>query len=423
MSQPAADGTVDTKAFSEAEYDALLREARTHLPLYLQAAADVRHEPVTNVARIVGLPEADVTRIVATHVCLSGAADRFVAALPEARRRPASRSTRPSTRAQAVDGAIDWASTTRARTASAVSGPLFVTRSARRVFDIPENRTLVWALRTLEGHAADALADTNAAQLDRPGWLRLIGERRDAVQRALASAVLRGVEPRAPDSDALRRLSGQRTRLYRLRLPALVSVLRAAAGDDEQELMRALCERYFEPDRAWRLFEVVVSLRLASAFAARLGPPVRTRLLTGSKRTPFATHVLPDGGAVELVRAGWPPTAPSSKRKTTARRHGFVLGEAEPDLVARRTTSDGRTVDCVVIELKASRDPRYLAAGLDQLLRYLSDQPDLVGAAPAGWLVAPPENVFSAHDPVPGEPLWIATADEVAGALVDRMTR
>jgi len=82
----------------------------------------------------------------------------------------------------------------------------------------------------------------------------------------------------------------------------------------------------------------------------------------------------------------------------------------------------GAHPDCVVLELKATRSPGYPGAGLSQLLAYLSQRPGLFDKAPAGWLVAPNSDAFEHAPPIPGEPLWVVGADDVAVAAAERVT-
>jgi hypothetical protein len=42
-----------------------------------------------------------------------------------------------------------------------------------------------------------------------------------------------------------------------------------AQEPSEADLTDLLCQRYFEPERNWQLYELVVALRIARAFAER----------------------------------------------------------------------------------------------------------------------------------------------------------
>lgn len=104
-----------------------------------------------------------------------------------------------------------------------------------------------------------------------------------------------------------------------------------------------------------------------------------------------------------------------------ALRHYEIAGEAaRPDLVIERRRG-GRTVDAVLLELKASRSAATLSGGLMQLLSYLKDRPDLFGSRPSAWLVALPSRAFRTADPE-GRELWGVDSAQVAAAAVERLT-
>jgi hypothetical protein len=82
----------------------------------------------------------------------------------------------------------------------------------------------------------------------------------------------------------------------------------------EDDITELLCERWFRPNHDWRLFEVVVVLRLARAFAAASPVRRRARLLYGTGGSPYARYTLPDGDEVRLhTRAGRRRRAPQRR--------------------------------------------------------------------------------------------------------------
>ena len=200
-------------------------------------------------------------------------------------------------------------------------------------------------------------------------------------------------------------------------------MLLALADPDEQTLSEVLCQRYFEPHRAWKLFEVLVALRLARELSRPthgLGRR-RSRLLAGSDRAvAFARYGLPGGGELSLTYQGWPADVGASVRQKTAVRHGFHPKPSIPDLFVSRTDAHGAIEDAVVLELKATKRGGYLGEGLSQLLGYLGERPELLDQPPSGWLVAPASDAFSSAAPQLGEALWIVDADEVAARVAER---
>jgi hypothetical protein len=74
------------------------------------------------------------------------------------------------------------------------------------------------------------------------------------------------------------------------------------------------------------------------------------------------------------------------------------------------------------LELKATRDPGYLADGLSQILGYLKERPARFGATASGWLVAPQSPAFHEAPPMADDPLWVVADVDVAEAAVVRLT-
>lgn len=412
--------TVDTR-LPAAERSALLQEVRTHLPAFLSVAATERLDPVGDVSCLLGLHPADLTRVIATHVVLTNEVRDFVAALPEGLRNPLTASVRPKVVSQAVRGGIDWGATVRHRASAGAAGPtLFVMRPARRVFDTPENRALTYALEQLDlalRRVAPASSDERVGVYNN-GWFGDIVANAARVREARRHHWLRAVPAEQPDARTLRRLRAARTSFYRLRIPEVISVLERYEKPSTDDTVTLLAQRYFEPERDWLLFEVTVALRLARAFAARSVGRRPSRLLVGTGTHPFARYRMHNNEEVRLWYQAWPSDAGSSAHTDARSRYGIAAGPSRPDFVIQRRVG-GAPADAVLIEAKASRDGRYLGAGLMQLLGYLKDRPNLFGVAPSGWLVAPASNAFKSASSN-GTALWAVNSDDIAPALLAR---
>ena len=406
---------VDT-SFSADEREALLDEVRYHLPAFLSSGAVEREDPIGDVGELLNLRAADLRRVVAVHIGLSAQLTAFAAGLPTGLRRPITSSTRPRVVTQAVRGSIDWGATVRLHATTAATG-LYVVRPARRVFDTPENRALAWALQRLE---AELSAVAPSLEVAASGWTGRLQTNLRAIQSARRHPWLREVPPERPDPSTLKRLAAARTLFYKLLLPEVLRAMRrwmdAPSPSDITEL---LCSRYFEPSRNWQLFEVVVALRLARAFADVSTGKRRGRLLAGTGRAPFAGYRLPDGGEIFLWYQTWPHAAGASIHTSARQRHSISSGETRPDIVIERR---GVSPMLTILELKATRSASYLGQGLSQLLSYITERPTLLSEPGCAWLVAPSSAAFEAAPPDPDEPLWVVDAESVAQAAVDRFS-
>jgi hypothetical protein len=406
---------IDT-GFSADEREALLNEVRYHLPAFLSSSAAEREDPVGDVSELLNLRAADLRRVVAVHLGLSAQVTAFAAGLRTGLRRPITSSTRPRVVTQAVRGAIDWGATIRLQSTSASIG-LYVVRPARRVFDTPENRALAWALQRLEAELAAVVPSSDAAGT---GWSARLRTNLRAIQLARRHPWLREIPPERPDASTLKRLAAARTFFYKLLLPEVLRAMRRwIDAPSPADITELLCSRYFEPSRNWQLFEIVVALRLARAFAGISTGKRRGRLLAGSGRAPFAAYRLPDGGEIFLWYQAWPHAAGASIHAAARERHSIAAGETRPDIVIERR---GAAPALAVLELKATRSASYLGQGLSQLLSYLKERPTLLGEPACAWLVAPQSPAFAAAPPHSVQPLWVVDADSVAQAAVERFS-
>lgn len=393
------------------EREALLAEVALQLPLWLQRAAQPQPQVTDQLVDLLGYTPQALRRVRAVHLLLADATARFVAALPAAMRAPRPASERPVELAGVVRGPVNWGATARLQ---ATGQPAtYVVMPRRRVFNTPEHRALAWALARLGDTAAIAMGPSDDDTADPASWTADALAVRRRIHWARRVDWLSGITPRRPDQRVRGRLRRSRDRFVAGPLSDVLDALIAFETTDGPTLASLLAQRYFIPERDWRLFEVVVLIRLDRALAdAAAG--VRRALMSESGQV-GAYRIGPDH-EVRLRYQGWPAAA--SRRQAAAARHGVTVAPSQPDIIVERL---GVKPDCVVLELKASRRPGTLGDGLSQLLGYLHERPSLFGPQPAGWLVPLPNSELEAVDPDPGEPLWIVAADQVADAIVLRM--
>jgi hypothetical protein len=241
-----------------------------------------------------------------------------------------------------------------------------------------------------------------------------------AIQAARRHPWLRDVPPQRPDPSTLKRIAASRTLFYKLLLPEVLRAMRRwMDAPSPADITELLCTRYFEPSRTWQLFEIVVALRLARAFAETSAGKRRGRLLAGTGRAPFAAYRLHGGAEIFLWYQAWPHSAGPSIQAAARQRHRIASGESRPDIVIERR---GVSPTLVVLELKATRSPSYLGQGLSQLLSYAKERPALLNDPACAWLVAPASAAFEAAPQHSVEPLWVVDADSVAQAAVERFS-
>jgi hypothetical protein len=411
---------VDTR-FSSAERGQLVREIQTHLPAFLSPAATEQPDVVGDVSHLLNLSRSDLDRVVAVHLALTAEVRAFMDGLREGLRNPISSSIRPRTVTQAVRGSIDWGATVRYRTSVGGAATEYVVRPARRVFDTPENRALAYLLERLDvvlRRAAPAQADERAGTYN-TGWFGEVVSVLRRIRSARRYHWLRDVPGERPSGRDALRLNAARSAFYKVLLrDGLTAINRYVEEPTAEAVTELLAHRYFEPQRDWQLFELVIAIRLASGFSAVASGKRRARLLVGSGRSPYARYVMPDSAEVWLWYQAWPHDAGVSDHTKARERYAIASGPSRPDFVIEHRR-DGQTVDALILEVKATRAAGYLGEGLLQLLGYLKDRPSLFTHKPSGWLVAPASAAFKSASPGSLE-LWAVTADAVAQAAVTR---
>jgi hypothetical protein len=399
------------------EREALLQEVRSHLPAFLHRGATEQQDPAGDVRALLDLEQQDLDRVVSVHRCLHPAVLAFGDALATGLERPFAGSAPSAVVSQSVRGQIDWPGTLRHRARAPGEAARYSVREPGTAFDIAENRAVVWLLETLEQSVDEAIAW--GKRKSDSGWSQSIDRLRDQLAAARRVQWLRALPAARPTPAVLQSLRSARRGFYAERMPAAIEVLLRLRQPSPDVLAAALSERYFQPGDDGTLFELAVALRLAAAFRElSVGKLRRTRLLLGEGRTSFGRYLLDHGDEVILVSQAWPDDEHSLRRRLVHRqRIGKRPQDARPDLMIVRR---GAKPDAVILELKASHDAAYLRNGLQELLAYLADRPDLWGPEPMGWLVAPDSEAFAAEGADASFPLWVVGADGVAAAAAAR---
>ncbi len=396
------------------EREELIDEVAAQLPLWLQRAAQPQPQPVAQLVDLLGFSAASLKRVRAVHALLSDGVARFLDALPAQLRAPRPNSERRVELAGVVRGSVDWAATARLQATG--DSATFVVTPRRRVFDTPEHRALAWVLRRLD--TLGGLALPKKAGEGEPAarsWTAAAERTRRVVARSRRVGWLSLLQPERPDQRTRARIRRSRDRFASGPLSDALDALIAYESVDGEALAELLAKRYFTPEVDWRLFEVVVLIRIDRALAGAADGTRRTRPLMSDGGV-VGSYQLAGGDWVELRYQGW--GAGESRRRATLLRHGVKVSTSQPDILVERL---GGRPDRVILELKASRVAGTLGDGLSQLLGYLYERPKLFDAQPAGWLVPLPFHELQPMPPDPSVPLWIVSADEVAGAVVARL--
>lgn len=405
---------IDSK-LSPALRQEYLNEVRNWLPAFLVGASSERTQPLKDVTELLALDRRDLRRTIAVHLLLQEPAQKMLSELKIALRSPDSSSIRPPEVSRAVTGGIDWAGTSRIRSTSSPIEPLFVIRKATRDFDTAANRVLAWVIRTLLREFR--LSGLLASQTRSDSWRTELSHqfsRLDESARTPWIRALRITRPSEKDFDSLR---DNRKRFYRESLSDIAQLLKRFEDPPISDVVDLLTRRWFEPDRDWALFELVVLLKCERALAGR---GTRERLgIAGAGRGPFAQIRLASGSLVRVWYQAWPPSTAPSELLDAIGHYGLNSGGSRPDAVVEYLPTNG-AARCVLLEMKSSESGEYLASGFLQLLGYLRERPTGLAGESRGWLVAPESSPLSSAPPA-GRSLWATSECGVAAALLERI--
>jgi hypothetical protein len=295
---------------------------------------------------------------------------------------------------------------------------VWITKPARRLFDVPENGALAWVLRALEERAiiaASALADAPTP------WVAEIRDTLASVRRARKVAWLENLPTVWPGDNVYFYLRADRVGFYRTRVAEAARYLRRMLSPTEADIVEALGARYFEPTQDWKLFEIAVLLRICTALedvGTRLGP---TLSFHDRRPRPFATYRLDASRKVRVWYQKWPPSTGPSELDDAIAYYRLPAGGTRPDIVIE-VVEEETPLRGLILELKASTASSYMSSGFSQLLGYLRERPTLFMGQAAAWLVVPMSSNFASKPPA-GRSLWITSADDVATAVRDSIVR
>jgi hypothetical protein len=309
-------------------------------------------------------------------------------------------------------GRIDWLRTYARRTQSGSDPTRFVTRAIERSADTAAARLFAFLLgriaensEWLEKRQIPELARTqllNSADSARRNSVALRGRGVRPINRLTAREVGPLRKSRRPDVLAA-------VRLYDL----YVNVVELA---NENLLRNLLRQKQLAPEDLDDLFEVWTLLVLVEVHL-RQGWELREAILIGGDTSPKRPKFTldKDGATVEMFYQ----TVPSEMGKSSAYKSIFSEYDLDasmrrPDVTVRVTWPTGQ-VQRLIVEVKRTRDQRYILDSVYKTLGYLSDFKDTVGPnSPLAMLVVW-DGIMRTKAGGPPLPVQILTASELPG--------
>jgi len=311
----------------------------------------------------------------------------------------------------AIQGAVRWMQTNVARRTGQLLPGRYFSFTARRSYDIPENRTVRRYLDALDGAA------TWVAHKARPGRPpKGVRQLLDQVRQLQTHDAMRGLQlADVTDESDLQITDTSGRAEYEMVASLLRSIDRIACADDDRRrhaVLMLLAVGWLEPLNDDDLFELYVLVLVLDILAleAGLGAPIDVGLVR-SGRSHVARFGLPDGELKVFFDTSLARIAgsPGRYKKTVSAHNGVTGNERRPDVVLAVLGNDDAVRRVMIVEAKRSDDGRYLSDSVYKVFGYLHDFAGVIDDLQA--VLAVPESVYRASAASAGE-ITIVSGDD-----------
>lgn len=314
----------------------------------------------------------------------------------------------------AVTGSVRWMETRVARRTGRLPPGRYVSITARRSYDIPENRTIRRYLEAVDQVATGIVKRAPSGRAPR-GIEALLRE----VRHLQTHDAMRGlrVDGSTDEVDVqIAETSGRRG--YETVAALLRSLDRIAGGEEDtrrHSILMLLAVGWLEPlddDDLFELYVLVLVLDLISKETC-FGPPIELALVRSGRThiaryasSPCELRVFFDTSLARIVgRRG--------RYVSTIDAHSGLTGrERRPDVVLALTDRNDKSLRVLIVEAKRSDDGRYLSDSVYKVFGYLHDFGGVVPDLHA--MLAVPETVTRLRDIARGEITVVAGDDRRA---------
>ncbi|MBF5096013.1 hypothetical protein F1643_18145 [Azospirillum sp. INR13] len=298
----------------------------------------------------------------------------------------------------------------------------YVSRTAHRSFDLPENLLLRWLVGNLLGAVIDIRRRVKAKGLHPD--LRVLSAR---CEEALRHHWFGSIDEPPTLTNAML-IAARRHRRPEYRRAAALAAHRLALGSKEHDLqwrtiLELLAVGWLEPIKDDNLFELYSLVLTIDVLAEELGfgEPVEYGLVAPERKhvACFDSRM----GKVHVYFNQTPAVAlgVTSRYSVVRDAHAGIGGqERRPDVLVRLSKPDD-TIVTVLVEVKKSTDGQYLSDSVYKMFGYLHDFRDLwvtqaVGAAEAHGIVPQavllvPEAFRPLEEVKPGELVLLSGSD------------
>lgn len=405
--------------------DRIQREASDEFWRYVARSARLGPgTPLDHASRIAGLSKQHLARLATLHWLLSEEVLRFLDEVPSTLARLSKTTSPTEGQGPEVRGAIDWGATIALRASTGWGIKTFAYTEVQARNDTHANRVLKtvlgWILSTAPSFStkAESWAEVPA---ESGRWVAEAMRRSILAQRALRHPGLSSVRAPARLSEhELRTAAAEPSRAYRRAVEAARLWRSLIEREDRDAIHGMLRRRVLIPAQQFRLFEIWVLARVANFFRGRGCQEVSVPLMGDLPSGPVYRFKTEAGTMVDVFFQSLPVAMKAaSGYKELFEAYDLDVAARTPDIVIQ----GGSHADSLrlIVEAKASDDPRYVADGVYKALGYAMD---FAMALPAPASGRPAALVVSKTKPAlrPGvtredHRVWIATIESLDATL------
>jgi hypothetical protein len=332
---------------------------------FVSKATEREDDVILEAAALLQMGAPEVRTLATIHFIASPEVGALLDSMPQlVRRLKTTTRTEEERTAERVRGAIRWGPTLSSRASTGLPH-LYVTAPARRAFQTPENRVLVYALDTIRAIGRR----TGWHRASTPGLGSLVRDRVADAERWLRTRMLAEIHPAPPSAHVLAKVrTGRAGRLYRPALDVIDLHRRYVRRLDRLSLKQAIQDNALVTSKDDVLLELICAFAIESALD-RLGwNPSQPGLMRGG--------LLLEGHRSDSRIAVYYQTAPrelanGSLYRTVQDRHPFEQSsDLRPDFVVR--VDNGQERRWLLVEVKGVKRAvaRSARAALQDLLAY-----------------------------------------------------
>lgn len=328
---------------------------------------------------ITGISRKNLTRLCEIHFLLTEEVGKFVTeTAPAILNRLSKNSLREtSTLRGRIKGKVLWSKTMTTRYVSGGDPSLFVCQQCSSIFDLPENRVLLFVLKQILRVSENVLGTHSHEgyefddRLKNNKWINVVKAIAYQSSNLLRNPYIREIsEIHDLTENNIQETEKARGANY-TQLAITARILNNAQKRQVDFLHEKLSNRMLQPLNRDVLYEVAVMFRVIEYFRNSGWTEKTVNLIGGGSK--IISKFTKNNISMNIYYQGIPDTfIKNSKYKDLMDHYQVDVGYRRPDIILEWVREGGQKSYCIV-EVKRSKNREYLIDGLYKLLGYIKD--------------------------------------------------